>query len=42
MQGSVSQIFYLGPSYDFMKCRKLYCKKDKKLPVFCRKIETKA
>ena len=26
-EGTVSQIFYLGPSFYFMKCRKLGCKK---------------
>ena len=26
-EGTVSQIFYLGPCYFFMKCRKLGCKK---------------
>ena len=27
MEGTVSQIFYLGPSFYFMQCRKLYMKK---------------
>ena len=26
-EGTVSQNFYLGPSFYFMKCRKLSCKK---------------
>ena len=27
LEGNVSQIFYLGPSFYFMKSRKLSCKK---------------
>ena len=34
MQGNLSQNYDLGPSFYFMKCRNLYCKNDKKLPVF--------
>ena len=34
MEGTVSQIFDLGPSFYSMQCRKLYMKNDKKLPVF--------
>ena len=38
MQGSVSQIFDLGPSFYFMKCRKLFCiKKTKSYPFFAIK-----
>ena len=33
-EGSVSQIFDLGPSFDFMLCRKNILKKYQKLPVF--------
>ena len=33
-EGSVSQIFYLGPSFYFMKCRKLSCKKSQKVSRF--------
>ena len=42
MQGSVSQIFDLGPSYYFINVENFDAKKDKKLPVFCNKIKTKA
>ena len=43
MQGSLSQISDLGPSFHFMKSRKLHCKKkDKKLPIFCHKMKTRA
>ena len=27
MQGSVSQIFYLGPSFDFIECRNFVLRK---------------
>ena len=33
-EGTVSQIFYLGPSFYFMKSRKLGCKKYKKVSRF--------
>ena len=41
MQGRVSQIFYLCPTLNFIKCRK-YCMKKTQLnlPVFCHKIRT--
>ena len=46
MEGSLSQIFYLGFSFHFMECRRLEfeknTKKTPKLPVFCHKIKTKA
>ena len=38
MQGSVSQIFDLGPNFHFME--NCIAKKDKKLPVFCHKMKT--
>ena len=34
LEGTVSQIFYLGPSFYFMKSRKLGCKNIKIFPVF--------
>ena len=44
-EGSVSQNFYLGPSFYFMLCRKKDLKNipkyTKKLPVFLYKIKTK-
>ena len=36
LEGAVSQIFDLGPSFYFMKSRKI----NKKLPVFHHKIRT--
>ena len=46
MEGSVSQMFYLGFRFHFMECRRLEFvmkyKNNKKLPVFCHKIKTKA
>ena len=46
MQGSLSQNFDLGPSFNFMKCRKKdfenILKIYQKLPVFWHKIKTKA
>ena len=33
-EGTVSQIFYLGPSFCFMKSRKLSCKKYQKVSRF--------
>ena len=41
LEGSVSQIFYLGPSFYFMQSRKKVVKNDQKLPVFLNKIKTK-
>ena len=42
MEGSVSQIFYLGPSFYLMQSRKkTVLKNDQKLPVFLHKIKTK-
>ena len=38
MQGSVSQIFDLGPSFHFMKCSKFFCiNKTKSYPFFAIK-----
>ena len=34
MEGSMSQIFYLGPSFNFMHSRKKISINDQKLPVF--------
>ena len=34
MEGTVSEIFYLGPSFDFMQCRKWGMKKRLKVPRF--------
>ena len=35
MRGTIfPQIFYLGPSFCFMKCGKYSCKNDKKFPLF--------
>ena len=35
MEGTVSQIFYLGPSFYFMKCRKIKFEKfTKSYPFF--------
>ena len=35
----MSQIFYLGPSFYFMKCGHSVCKNGIKLLSFCHKIE---
>ena len=40
-QGSVSQIFNLGPSFYFIESRKLSLKKDQKFPVILHKMKTK-
>ena len=41
-EGSVSRIFYLGPSFYFMQSRKeKFLKNEQKLPVFWHKIKTK-
>ena len=42
MEGSVSQILYLGPSFHFMKYRKKVIRNVRKLPVFWDKIKTEA
>ena len=34
MEGTVSQIFEIGLSFDFMKCRKLFLKKSTKSSRF--------
>ena len=39
MQGKMSQLFDLGPSFDFMKCRKCT---SKSYPFFVIKNRTKA
>ena len=36
----MSQIFYLCPSLNFIKCRLLFTKNYLNLPVFCHKIKT--
>ena len=41
MEGTVSQIFYLGLSLNFMKSRKIFIKNNKNLRVFCHKMKTK-
>ena len=40
-EGNLSQIFYLGPKFYFMKSRNLVAKNSKQLPVFCDKIKTR-
>ena len=45
LEGSVSQILYLGPSFHFMKSRKKSFEKCQKVTRFCfflHKIETNA
>ena len=39
IEGTVSQIFDLGPTFYFMKSK--FLKNDQKLPVFCHKIKTR-
>ena len=41
MEGTLSQIIYLGLSIDFIKSRKISMKKNKNLPNLCHKIKTK-
>ena len=42
VQGCMSQILFLGPSFDFMKSRNLEIKKkEKKLPFSLHKINTR-
>ena len=41
LEGSVSQMFYLGPSFYFMQSRKKSYKNYQKLPVFLNRIKTK-
>ena len=40
-EGTVSQIFFLDPSFYFMNSRKLCWKKKKKLPDFLHKTKTR-
>ena len=39
MQGDVSQIFYICPSLNLIKCRKSFMKKKLNLPVFVIELE---
>ena len=41
LEGNVSQIFLLGPSFHFKNSRKKVLKNDQKLPVFWHEIKTK-
>ena len=41
MQGTLSQNLYLGPTFDFIKCRNLNIKKLQKVTLFSHKIKTR-